>query len=386
MYLAWEHPAPGTWSCETDPEETKNGIAQFMQAKVNEMNDAAARNGIAHTAVSEWSLATNHDSAAGCQDVRVLEALREAQRYAFDQGNVESYFWGWKLPDAGAHRKFWSAQFHDAEMAAAAGAAAAGEAEADAVAAAEEVPAEAAASAAEEEFPAEAELTAAVEGANDAGVSLESETVALEPDANEAAPEIVEDASGDVRAEAAAAEDAPESVVAAAAASAEEESANVEPARPAEAVAVEVDAASGDAGAQTPGEGDATIDAAREFEQVDAETTARRNEIEARMRAGATNFRRSAAPEAVVAPETVAREAVVPPEAVVQGVVVPETVSEQPAYERPVVADEDPVSELEDAAARGAVEPVVEPVEPVAWETADSIPVSNSRNQVTRVL
>jgi hypothetical protein len=396
MYLAWEHPAPGTWSCETDPEETKNGIAQFMQAKVNEMNDAAARNGIAHTAVSEWSLATNHDSAAGCQDVRVLEALREAQQYAFDQGNVESYFWGWKLPDAGAHRKFWSAQFHDAEMAAAAGAAAAGEAEADAVAAAEEVPAEAAASAAEEEFPAEAELTAAVEGANDAGVSLESEAVALEPDAKEAAPEIVEDASGDVRAEAAAAEDAPESGVAAAAASAEEESANVEPARPAEAVAVEVDAASGDAGAQTPGEGDATIDAAREFEQVDAETTARRNEIEARMRAGATNFRRSAAPEAVVAPETVAREAVVPPEVVVQEVVVPETVvpetvvpepvSEQPAYERPVVADEDPVSELEDAAARGAVEPVVEPVEPVAWETADSIPVSNSRNQVTRVL
>ena len=114
------------------------------------------------------------------------------------------------------------------------------------------------------------------------------------------------------------------------------------------------------------------------------------------MRAGATNFRRSAAPEAVVAPETVAREAVVPPEAVVQETVVPETVvpetvvpepvSEQPAYERPVVADEDPVSELEDAAARGAVEPVVEPVEPVAWETADSIPVSNSRNQVTRVL
>ena len=118
------------------------------------------------------------------------------------------------------------------------------------------------------------------------------------------------------------------------------------------------------------------------------------------MRAGATNFRRSAAPEAVVAPETVAREAVVPPEAVVQEVVVPETVvpetvvpetvvpetvSEQPAYERPVVADEDPVSELEDAAARGAVEPV-ETVEPVAWETADSIPVSNSRNQVTRVL
>ena len=119
-------------------------------------------------------------------------------------------------------------------------------------------------------------------------------------------------------------------------------------------------------------------------------TAARRKEVEARMRAGATNFRRSAAPEAVVAPVTVAREAVVPPEVVVQETVVPEnvvpeTVSEQPAYERPVVADGDPVSELEDAAARGAVEPVVEPVEPVAWETADSIPVSTSRNQVTRV-
>ena len=187
MYLAWEHSAPDTWSCETDPEETKNGIARFVQAKVNEMNDAAARNGIAHTAVSEWSLATNHDSAAGCQDARVLEALREAQRYAFDQGGVESYFWGWKLPSAGAHQKFWSAQFHGAEMAAAA-AAAAGEAEADAAAASDDV-------------PAEAEGIAAVEDADDAGVALASEAAEPEPEAKEAASEVAEDASGDIRAE-----------------------------------------------------------------------------------------------------------------------------------------------------------------------------------------
>ena len=179
MYLAWEHSAPDTWSCETNPEEIKNSIARFVQAKVNEMNDAAARNGIAHTAVSEWSLATNHDSAAGCQDPRVLEALREAQRYAFDQGGVESYFWGWKLPSAGAHQKFWSAQFHGAEMAAS------DAAEADATAASEAVPGEAVvetdAAASSDDVPAVAEGVAAVEDADDAGVALASEAAEPEP-------------------------------------------------------------------------------------------------------------------------------------------------------------------------------------------------------------
>ena len=337
MYLAWAHAAPDTWSCETDPEDIKNGIARYMQAKVNEMNDAAARNGVAHTAVSEWSLATNRDSAAGCQDARVLEALREAQRYAFDQGGVESYFWGWKLPSAGAHQKFWSAQFHDAAMDAAAGAAAAGEAEADATTASEddsgqpdaseashasEAPEASEASEAteaSEDDPAEAEEAAAVEDSNDAGVSFESEAAEPEPESKEQVPEVVEDASGDVRAESAAAEEAPESDVA-------------EPAGPAEAEA-------------------------REGELVDAEISAKRKELEERMRAG-TNIQRGAIPEAVVVPDAVGARETVVPEAGVQEAVLPEA----------IVQDNVPES-------------VVEPVEPVAFETAGS-----TRNQVTRVL
>ena len=378
MYLAWEHSAPDTWSCETDPEETKNGIARFVQAKVNEMNDAAARNGIAHTAVSEWSLATNHDSAAGCQDARILEALREAQRYAFDQGGVESYFWGWKLPSAGAHQKFWSAQFHGAEMAAAA-AAAAGEAEADAAAASDDV-------------PAEAEGIAAVEDADDAGVALASEAADPEPEAKEAASEVAEDASGDIRAEPVEPAEPAKEAPAEPTDGREDEAAEVDPAgpaEPAEAVAGG-EAASGDPGAQVQGEANvAMIDAARERAEAEArqgvelddEISAKRKEVEARMRAG-TNVQRGAVPDAVVAPddweaavsETVVPEVVVP-EAVaretVPEAVVPE-VDEQPMYDRPVAADENPGVQSEAAA---AAEPVVEPVEPVS-----------TRNQLTRVM
>jgi len=359
MYLAWEHSAPDTWSCETDPEETKNGIARFVQAKVNEMNDAAARNGIAHTAVSEWSLATNHDSAAGCQDARVLEALREAQRYAFDQGGVESYFWGWKLPSAGAHQKFWSAQFHGAEMAAAA-AAAAGEAEADAAAASDDV-------------PAEAEDIAAVEDADDAGVALASEAAEPEPEAKEAASEVAEDASGDIRAEPVEPAEPAKEAPAEPTDGREDEAAEVDPAgpaEPAEAVAGG-EAASVDPGAQVQGEANvAMIDAARERAEaearqggdVDDEISAKRKEVEARMRAG-TNVQRGAVPDAVVAPDDW--------EAAVPETVVPE-VDEQPMYDRPVAADENPSVQSEAAA---AAEPVVEPVEPVS-----------TRNQLTRVM
>lgn len=349
MYLAWEHSAPDTWSCETDPEETKNGIARFVQAKVNEMNDAAARNGIAHTAVSEWSLATNHDSAAGCQDARVLEALREAQRYAFDQGGVESYFWGWKLPSAGAHQKFWSAQFHGAEMS------------------------PAAAAAASDDVPAEAEGIAAVEDADDAGVALASEAAEPEPEAKEAASEVAEDASGDIRAEPVESAEPAKEAPAEPTDGREDEAAEVDPAgpaEPAEAVAGG-EAASVDPGAQVQGEANvAMIDAARERAEaearqggdVDDEISAKRKEVEARMRAG-TNVQRGAVPDAVVAPDDW--------EAAVPETVVPE-VDEQPMYDRPVAADENPSVQSEAAA---AAEPVVEPVEPVS-----------TRNQLTRVM
>ena len=92
------------------------------------------------------------------------------------------------------------------------------------------------------------------------------------------------------------------------------------------------------------------------------------------MRAG-TNVQRGAVPDAVVAPddwesavpETVVPEAVVR-ETVSSSAVVPE-VDEQPMYDRPVAADENPSVQSEAAA---AAEPVVEPV--------------STRNQLTRVM
>ena len=80
------------------------------------------------------------------------------------------------------------------------------------------------------------------------------------------------------------------------------------------------------------------------------------------MRAG-TNVQRGAVPDAVVAPDDW--------EAAVPETVVPE-VDEQPMYDRPVAADENPGVQSEAAA---AAEPVVEPVEPVS-----------TRNQLTRVM
>ena len=285
IYLAWEHAAPDTWSCEADPEDIKDGVARFVQAKVNEMNDAAARNGIARTAVSEWSLATNRDSAAGCQDVRVLESLREAQRYAFDQGGVESYFWGWKLPSAGTHQKFWSARFHDAQMAEIAAAAAAGEAETSATATSEVE-------------PDETEETAAVEDANDGVGVFESEATAE-------------------------AEEAPEGDVAASAESGDghdNETANVDPA---------------DSGKPSEVE-------AREGGVVEAEIAAKRKEVEARMRAG-TNVQRGAVPQAVAVPDAVVAPEPVVPEAVVQKAVLPEDIVQETVPE-PAAKPVEPVT------------------------------------------
>ena len=63
---------------------------------------AAARNGIANIAVSEWSLATHHDSRVGCSDPATLRAVFHAETSAFLDAGASSYFWGWKMPRGGA--------------------------------------------------------------------------------------------------------------------------------------------------------------------------------------------------------------------------------------------------------------------------------------------
>ena len=77
MYLAWEHNGCNegcSWSCDSDPTGIRQDVSALMIAKLSGLNDAAAAVGVANTAVSEWSLATHHDSNAGCQSDAVIDA------------------------------------------------------------------------------------------------------------------------------------------------------------------------------------------------------------------------------------------------------------------------------------------------------------------------
>ena len=107
MYLAWEFPAPGAWSCDASRDEAYRGVFDFISAKVGQLRQAADGAGVRDAAVSEWSLATHRDSREGCADADVVNAVHDAQTDAFKNANVKSYFWGWKMPYAGVHRAFW---------------------------------------------------------------------------------------------------------------------------------------------------------------------------------------------------------------------------------------------------------------------------------------
>ena len=112
-YVAWEDPVPGRARCEDGPLVVGSLVAEFTGKKMRAARSAAARNGIANIAVSEWSLATHHDSRVGCSDPATLRAVFHAETSAFLDAGASSYFWGWKMPRGGAHRSFWDlSHFH----------------------------------------------------------------------------------------------------------------------------------------------------------------------------------------------------------------------------------------------------------------------------------
>ena len=119
MYLAWEHNGCDggcAWRCDSDPASIRADVNALMIAKLSGLNSAAEGVGIAHTAVSEWSLATHHDSKTGCQSDAVIDAVYDAQSSALRDAGVTSYFWGWKMPNAGAHQKFWSMEYFQSNV------------------------------------------------------------------------------------------------------------------------------------------------------------------------------------------------------------------------------------------------------------------------------
>lgn len=112
-YVAWEDPVPGRTRCEDGPLVVGSLVAEFTGKKMRAARSAAARNGVANIAVSEWSLATHHDSRVGCSDPATLRAVFHAEMSAFREAGASSYFWGWKMPRGGAHRSFWDlSHFH----------------------------------------------------------------------------------------------------------------------------------------------------------------------------------------------------------------------------------------------------------------------------------
>ena len=96
------------WSCHDDPTAIRADLASFMRASLGALTSAAAGAGVRHAAVSEWSLATFHDSSAGCRGAAVLDAVYAAQASEFTASGVASFFWGWKMPSGGTHQRFWS--------------------------------------------------------------------------------------------------------------------------------------------------------------------------------------------------------------------------------------------------------------------------------------
>jgi hypothetical protein len=96
------------WSCHDDPAAIGADLAAHTRASLGALTGAAAAAGVRHAAVSEWSLATFHDSSAGCLDAAVLDAVYAAQASEMTAAGVASFFWGWKMPSGGVHQRFWS--------------------------------------------------------------------------------------------------------------------------------------------------------------------------------------------------------------------------------------------------------------------------------------
>jgi len=110
FYLAWGFNGCDvgcTFSCSSSKPEIVEKVRSAVAAHVNSMKRVLAPDGIRHV-VGEWSIASHHDSARGCEDPEKREAIFKGHLKAFSKSDTPNYFWGWKMPSAGKHEAFWS--------------------------------------------------------------------------------------------------------------------------------------------------------------------------------------------------------------------------------------------------------------------------------------
>ena len=110
FYLAWGFNGCDVgcaFSCSSSKPEIVEKVRSAVAAHVNSMKRLLAPDGIRHV-VGEWSIASHHDSARGCEDPEKREAIFKGHLKAFSKSNTPNYFWGWKMPSAGKHQAFWS--------------------------------------------------------------------------------------------------------------------------------------------------------------------------------------------------------------------------------------------------------------------------------------
>ena len=119
FYLAWGVngcKSGCAWSCSDSSQHITETVRSAMAGHIAKVKRTAEDIGVHQFSVGEWSLATHHDSAMGCDEDRVKHAVYRGQMRAFEVANMPNFFWGWKMQRAGKHQDFWSMEHFQASL------------------------------------------------------------------------------------------------------------------------------------------------------------------------------------------------------------------------------------------------------------------------------
>ena len=119
FYLAWGVngcKSGCAWSCSDSSQHITEAVRSAMAGHIAKVKRTAEDIGVHLFSVGEWSLATHHDSAIGCDEDRVKQAVYRGQMRAFEVANMPNFFWGWKMHHAGKHQDFWSMEHFQASL------------------------------------------------------------------------------------------------------------------------------------------------------------------------------------------------------------------------------------------------------------------------------
>ena len=119
FYLAWGVngcKSGCAWSCSDSSQHITEIVRSAMAGHIAKVKRTAEDIGVHQFSVGEWSLATHHDSAMGCDEDRVKHAVYRGQMRAFEVANMPNFFWGWKMQRAGKHQDFWSMEHFQASL------------------------------------------------------------------------------------------------------------------------------------------------------------------------------------------------------------------------------------------------------------------------------